>query len=558
MTPDHFDGQLENARRVTVEDYEYTAITAGRTRIIIGVLAFGLVLFLLMARLAEVSVLRAPPEHTAMRSGDVTSRADLLDRNDEILATTLETYLLYGLPDKVWDPVETTQALVAALPDLDAADIERRLTSGKSKVYLKRNLTPRERQAVFSLGLPGLEFEIEPRRIYPRGALASHLLGWTNVDLVGAAGAERAFEDDLSAKNAAPKKLSIDMRVQYALDDELRKGMERFRALAVAGIVMDVTTGEIIAMSSKPDFDPNRFGTALPNDRLNRATMSTYELGSVFKPLTTAMALEAGIDPAEKLPVHEPIIIRKKLIKDDHPLKEPTGMFDILAKSSNRGVTIYATRVGEVRQREFLRKLGLFDRVPIELAESAAPQLPREWQDLTTATVSYGHGLSVTPMALAAASVPLFNGGHYIAPTFEYQSPGMARSRRRVMSAQTAATMTDMMRYVVTDGTGRNAAVRGYGVMGKTGTAEKPGGKDGYLESSLVTSFISAFPYENPKYLVLITYDEPQAAEGTWGYATAGWNAAPTAGAVISRMAATLGMPREDTTKMAARAGGQP
>ena len=558
MSRDYIDEGPVSAKHVTVEDYEYAAITAGRTRIIFGVLAFGLVLFLLMARLAEVSVLRAPPEPYNLRSHDLATRADILDRNDEILATTLDTYLLYGLPGKIWDPIEATQALAAALPDLDPADIERRLTSKKAKVYLKRNLTPRERQAVFSLGIPGLEFEIEPRRIYPRGSLGAHVLGWTNVDLVGAAGAERAFDDQLSAKNAASKRLSVDMRIQYALDDELEAGMERFAAKAVAGIVMDVTTGEILALSSKPDFDPNRFGTALPNDRLNRATMSTYELGSVFKPLTTAMALEAGIDPDEKLPVHEPIIIRRKLIKDDHPLKQPTAMFDILAKSSNRGVTIYATRVGEARQRDFLRKLGLFDRVPIELVESAAPQLPREWQDLTTATVSYGHGLSVTPLALAAASAPLFNGGHYIAPTLEYQSPGKARPRRRVMSPQTAATMTDMMRYVVTDGTGRNAAVRGYGVMGKTGTAEKPGGKDGYLENSLVTSFISAFPYENPKYLVLITYDEPKAASGTHGYATAGWNAAPTAGAVISRMVSILGLPREDAVQMAARTGGQP
>ncbi len=558
MNGQYADEGVVGAKRVTVEDYEYAAITAGRTRIIIGVLAFGLALFLLMARLAEVSVLRAAPEPYSSRAHDLATRADILDRNDEILATTLDTYLLYGVPGKIWDPVETTQALTAALPDLDPADIERRLTSDKSKVYLKRNLTPRERQAVFSLGMPGLEFEIEPRRIYPRGHLASHVLGWTNVDLVGAAGAERAFEQQLSADNAGPKRLSVDMRIQHALDDELRAGMKRFQAKAVAGIVMDVTTGEILAMSSKPDFDPNRFGTALPNDRLNRATMSTYELGSVFKPLTTAMALEAGIDPNEQMPVHKPIVIRKKLIKDDHPLKAPAGMFDILAKSSNRGVTLYATRVGEARQRDFLRKLGLFDRVPIELAESAAPQLPREWQDLTTATVSYGHGLSVTPLALAAASAPLFNGGWYIAPTLEYQSPGKARPRRRVMTEQTASTMTDMMRYVVTDGTGRNAAVRGYGVMGKTGTAEKPGGKAGYQENNLVTSFISAFPYEDPKYLILITYDEPQAAEGTWGYATAGWNAAPTAGAVISRMVSILGLRREDTTQVASRAGGRP
>jgi cell division protein FtsI (penicillin-binding protein 3) len=532
------------------------AITAGRTRIIIGVLVFGLVLFLLMARLAEVSVLRGPKARPVFAVNEVPSRADIVDRNGEILATTLETYSLYAEPSKVWDPVETTEALLAALPDLDPAVVEARLSSNKSFIFIKRNLTPRERQAVFTLGMPGLGFRVEPRRVYPRGKLASHVLGWTDVDMIGAAGSERAFDLELSAPDAAPKKLSIDMRIQFALDDELRKGMERFAAKAVSGVVLDIHTGEILAMASMPDFDPNQFGTAMPQTRLNRATMATYELGSTFKPITMALALEAGADPEIKLPVQKPVTIRRKTINDDHKSNVPMGMFDILANSSNRGAALYALGVGEAGQRDFLRRLGLFDRAPIELAETAAPQLPREWQDLTTATVSYGHGIAVTPLALASALSALVNGGEYVAPTLQYVSLGQEVKRRRVIAPSTASTMTDMMRYVVTDGTGRNAAVRGYGVMGKTGTAEKPG-INGYQKKKLVSSFVAAFPYSDPQYLVFIAYDEPQPAPGTYGYATAGWNAAPTAGAVVSRMVSILGMKREAPTQLAHNGGQQ-
>lgn len=547
--PDVFHG----GRLLTVQDHEYTAIQAGRTRIIIGLLMFSLVLFLLLARLMEVSVLRSPAAPLRMAVNDVPQRADIVDRNGALLATTLETYTLYAEPKKIWDPIETTEALLAALPDLDPAEVEDRLTSNRALVFLQRNLTPRERQAVFSLGMPGLGFKVEPHRIYPRGKLASHVLGWTDVDLNGAAGAERAFDEELTADGALPKKLSIDMRIQYALTEELSKSVERFNADAASGIVLDVQTGEVLALASLPDFDPNQFGTAMPENRLNRATMATYELGSTYKPLTMAMALENGIDPDEMIPVQKPFIMRRKSITDDHGSDVPMSMFDILAQSSNKGSAIYATRVGEAEQRHFLRKLGLFDRVPIELAESARPQLPREWQDLTTATVSYGHGIAVTPLALATALAPMVNGGEYVAPTLSYVKMGETPPRRRVMDDYNAAIMRDMMRYVVTDGTGRNASVRGYGVMGKTGTAEKPS-RGGYYERKLVTSFVGAFPHSEPKYLVFICFDEPKAAPGTYGYATAGWNAAPTAGAVIERMVTILGLPREGQNTLSARA----
>lgn len=537
-------GTFNAARLLTVEDHEYSAVRAGRLRIAFGILMFAVVLFLLMARLAEVSILRDPITPISFAQNDVPMRADIVDRNGELMATTLETYTLYAEPSKVWDPIETTEALVAALPDLDAADVEGRLTSNRALVYIQRNLTPRERQAVWSLGQPGLGFKVEPRRVYPRGRVAAHVLGWTNVDMQGAAGAERAFDAELSVKEALPKKLSIDLRIQSVLDDELRRGMEKFKAKAISGVVMDITTGEILALASMPDFDPNQYNTALPETRLNRATMATYELGSTFKPITMALALEHGVEPSEKMPVNQPFIMRRKSITDDHASPHPLAMFDVLAESSNKGSALYATRIGDVAQRALLRKLGLFDRVPIELVESAAPQLPSEWQDLTTATVSYGHGIAVTPLALTAALASLLNGGEYIAPTLQYLSLGQSQPRSRVVSEYTSRTMVDMMRYVVTNGTGRNAAVKGYGVMGKTGTAEKPG-VNGYQEKNLVTSFIAAFPHSSPKYAVFVVFDEPQAIEGTYGYATAGWNAAPTAGKVVERMVTILGLPRE-------------
>lgn len=551
-------GQLGGTRRLMVEDHEYSSVQSGRVRIVFGLLMFALVLFLLIARLAEVSLLRDPVQRFGFAQNDVPSRADIVDRNGELLATTLETYTLYAEPHKVWDPAETSQALLAALPDMDVDDVYGRLTSSRALVYLRRNLTPRERQAVWSLGLPGLGFKIEPKRIYPRGKLAAHILGWTGVDMDGAAGAERAFDAELSMPDALPKKLSIDLRIQAALDDELRKGMEKFQAKAISGVVMDLFTGELLAMASMPDFDPNQYSTALPETRLNRATMSTYELGSTFKPITMAMALEHGIDPKRKMPVNEPFIMRRKSITDDHVSQIPLAMFDVLADSSNKGSALYATEIGIERHKDFLRKLGLFDRVPIELAESAAPQLPREWQDLTTATVSYGHGIAVTPLALTTALASLLNGGDYIRPTLQYISLGQETPRRRVLSEGTAAMMEDMMRYVVTHGTGRNAAVKGYGVMGKTGTAEKPG-VGGYHEKRLVTSFVAAFPHSDPRYIVFVVYDEPQAIQGTYGYATAGWNAAPTAGAVVERMVSVLGLPREPVKVAEASVlGGQP
>ena len=545
MSVNQLNSALSNHRRMTVADDEYISISEGRIRIRIGVVIFMAVLILVILRLAEVSLLGDKRGAAALPQAITTTRADIVDREGHVLATTLQTYSLYAEPRRIWNVEETAQKLVSARPNLDINVIRERLSTDRAFVWIERGLTPKARQSVFALGLPGLAFRQEPKRVYPRGNSSSHVIGFTDVDLNGAAGSERAFNGKLSAHNAPALALSVDMRAQFALSDELQAGLERFEAKSNAGVILNLKTGEIIAMASLPNFDPNEPGATLPETRFNHASMSTYDLGSVFKPLTMAMALEENASSlTETYPVQKPFKVRDKFIRDDHPSKYPLAMPDILAQSSNRGTAMLALKIGAEAQRRYLKDLGLMDRVPFELAESAKPQVQDRWIDLTTVTVSYGHGISVTPLSLAAAMGAMLNDGEYVTPTLLKRDAAHPVQKRRVFASKTSQTMRDMMRYVVTHGTGKKAGVKGYGVMGKTGTAEKPA-LGGYDQKRLVTSFVAAFPYEDPTYVVMVTYDEPQAVEGTYGWATAGWNAATTVGKVIERIAPMLGVKRK-------------
>ncbi len=537
--------QLPQSRTMTVADDEFISVSEGRIRIRIGAFIFMFVLLLVVIRLAEVSLFGPKLGGNLLPKEITTTRADITDRNGDVLATTLSSYSLYAEPRKIWNVEETAKQISSVRPELDIDVLRERLSMDRSFVWIERSLTPKERQSIFALGLPGLAFRQEPKRVYPRGRLASHVVGFTDADLNGLAGAERALNTALSESNAPASALSVDMRVQYAVADELQKGLERFGALSNAGVVMNIKSGEIISMVSLPNFDPNDPDATLPETRFNHASMSTYDLGSVFKPLTMAMALEDQVSTLTELyPVQKPFKVRDKFIRDDHPSKVPLAMPDILAESSNRGTAMLALKIGGEQQRKYLKDLGLLDRVPFELAESAKPQIQNRWIDLTTVTVSYGHGLSVTPLALAAAIGATLNDGQYVAPTLLKRDAAHPAKARRVFSSRTSKSTRDMMRYTVTHGTGKKARVKGYGVMGKTGTAEKPA-IGGYDQKRLVTSFVAAFPYEDPAYVVMITYDEPKAVEGTYGWATAGWNAAPTAGAVIERIAPMLGVERK-------------
>ena len=539
---------FQNQQTLNLEDEEYQTVTEGRIRIRIGVAAFIFMLLIAIVRLAEISLFSSNEHQQKLPQAIKIKRADLTDRNGELLATTLETYSLYAEPRRVWNSRETADALVKLRPHLNREDIQQKLEMDRSFVWLERGLTPKARQAVFGLGLPGLAFRKEPKRAYPRENLASHLVGFTNLDMVGVAGAERAFNSDLMTDDAPAVALSLDLRVQFALADELAKAHEAFKALDASGVVMDMRTGEIIAMASVPNFNPNDPDTTMPETLFNHAAMSTYELGSVFKPLTMAMALEDGVvDKTEMFEVQKPFKVRNKFIRDDHSSKVPLNITGILAESSNRGTAMIAQRIGAERQRGHLRNLGLLTRVDYELAESAKPQVQKHWGEMATVTVSYGHGLSVTPLALIAAISGMLNDGVYVTPMVRKHSVVSPAVGRRVFRSAVSQDMRDMMRFAVTDGTGRKANIPGYGVMGKTGTAEKPSEDGGYDQSRLVTSFVAAFPHSSPRYAMIITLDEPKGTEATRGNAGAGWNAAPVAGQVIRRIGPILPGARDNS-----------
>ena len=532
---------FRDQQTLTLADEEYHTVAEGRIRIRIGVVAFIFMLLIAIVRLAEISLFSSDAHQRNLPESLKITRADLTDRNGELLATTLETYSLYAEPRRVWNPRETAIELVSLRPHLSRLQVQNKLETDRSFVWLERGLTPKERQAVFGLGLPGLAFRKEPKRVYPHENLASHMVGFTNVDMRGVAGAERAFDEGLTSDNAPSIALSLDLRVQFALTDELATARQKFDALDASGVVMDIRTGEIIAMASVPNFNPNNPDTTLPETLFNHAAMSTYDLGSVFKPLTMAMALEDGVaNQTELFQVQKPYKVLSKYIRDDHPSDVPLNMTGVLGESSNRGTAMIAQRIGAERQQHHLRGLGLLDRVDYELAESAKPQVQKRWGEMATVTVSYGHGLSVTPLALTAAIGGMLNDGVYVNPTVRKHSVASPAVGRRVFRSEVSQNMVDMMRFVVTDGTGRKADIPGYGVMGKTGTAEKPSKTGGYDQKRLVTSFVAAFPHSDPRYAMIVTLDEPKAIEGTHGYATAGWNAAPVAGQVIKRIGPIL------------------
>jgi cell division protein FtsI (penicillin-binding protein 3) len=491
-------------------------------------------------RNAEASVARpadAPPAAGV--------RADIVDRNGELLASTLTSHSLFADPTRVWDSEATARALAEVLPDIDVEELSARLADdedGRRRfVWIKRGLSPRQRQAVFDLGLPGLDFEEEPRRIYPRGRLAAHALGWTNIDGLGMAGAERAFEEELSRGDGRPVALSIDLRVQFALDAELRAASEEFDANAAVGLVTDVRTGEILALASLPDFDPNHPGDADVESRRNRAMGSVYELGSIFKTFTLAMALDTDTARTDTLlPTTGPLEVEGELIHDAAPAGRDLTTAEAFIRSSNVGMGALALAVGEQTQRDYLWRFGLMDRAPVDYPESTRPLEPETWDEAARATVGFGHGVAVSPVAFAAAFGAAVNGGEYVRPTLRPVGPRGAIADR-VVSEETSAEIARLLRAAVLYGTGRRADAPGLGVGGKTGTAEKA--VDGVYDTDrVVSSFAAVFPYDDPHYAILIVLDEPQGTEETRGHAGGGYTAAPIAGAVASRIAPFLGV----------------
>ena len=531
------------------------ALDTAHKRLIPLAAAFALGFSVIGVRLYDLAALQ--PEADARIAtndfpGVVRARADITDRNGVVLATDLAVASLYAEPKLVQDAPRAATALAAVLPGTSAADLRSRLESGKTFTWLKRHLTPKEQADVNRLGIPGVGFQPEQRRLYPLGALTAHVVGFSDVDNKGIAGVEQYFDNALRSfpQNgmSAPLKLSLDTRVQFAVREELQRAMVDFKTKGAAGIVMDAKTGEVIAMVSVPDFDPNRVGEAPADARFNRATLGVWEPGSTMKVMTVAMALDYGTATlGERFDATKPIKISRFTIHDDHAKNKWLTVPEIFIYSSNIGAARMAMEVGGERQRDYLRKLGLLERPPIELPEAGPPLLPSPWRDISTMTVAFGHGIAMSPLQYAAGFAAIVNGGMKVTPTL--LAGGRTGAPERVVSADTSDAVRRLLRLNVEEGTGKQADSAGYLVGGKTGTAEKAV-DGGYKKNALVSSFVGAFPMTDPQYVVLVMLDEPTGTQNTQGFATGGWTAAPVVSRIVSRAGPMLGvMPVDDKSK---------
>ncbi|WP_237155342.1 peptidoglycan D,D-transpeptidase FtsI family protein [Oryzibacter oryziterrae] len=491
------------------------------------------------------------------------SRPDILDRNGEILATDIKFASLYAEPRRIIDPDEATELLSTVFPDLGSDAVRQKLASKQGFVWLKREITPPQQEAIHKLGIPGIGFLTENKRFYPSGRTVGFVVGHVNVDNQGIAGIEKYIDDQWLGQlqklgmaddnSLQPIRLSVDLRVQQVLHDEMSAAMQRYTAKSAAAVVMNVKTGEVIGMSSMPDYDPNNPVEALDPDRMNRASSAVYEMGSTFKLFATSMALDSGkVHLTDSFDASSSLNIGGFTIHDFHAKGRVLTVPEIFIYSSNIGTGREALRVGSAGQQEFLKRIGLMDKVPTELPEVARPILPKRWSDLVTVTVSFGHGISVSPLATAMSACAVMNGGTLIPPTFFPRTEDQAKLLgKRVMKQSTSDQMRYLMRLNVVNpgGSGKRADIPGYRVGGKTGTAEKVvNGR--YSANKRFNAFLASFPIDDPQYLVLITLDEPNP-EKPGLPATAGMNAAPTAANVIGRIAPMLNVePRFDDVDM--------
>jgi len=530
---------------VALDEQAQQTLEVGRTRLLVTAGLFLVAFAVIALRLVDVTLVKPTGETRLARNHVVgkveASRADIVDRNGVLLATTLASPSLFANPKQILDPREATKKLVGVLPDLSEAEVLAKLTSDRSFVWLKRHLTPRQQFEVNRLGVPGFAFEREERRVYPDGNLVSHVLGYSGIDNKGLAGIERGF-DDILKERKEPLQLSIDLRLQHILHEELTRGVQDFTPLGGAGIVMDVRTGEVLALVSLPDFDPNKSSTATPETTFNRVTLGTYEMGSIFKTFTAAMALDAHTTTlAGGYDASHPITVGRFVIHDYHDLHRWLSVPEIFEYSSNIGAARMAMDAGSDRFKEFLGRLGLLRAPAFEIPEIGAPLVPSPWREVSTMTIAFGHGISVSPLQVAIAASAVVNGGILHQATIVKPPQGYVPAGQQVMSARTSEDMRRLMRLVVEQGTGKDAAAPGYLVGGKTGTAEKVSGK-GYAHKALLSSFLGAFPINNPRYLVLAIIDEPHGNAKSHGFATGGWTAAPVVGRSVARMAPLLGI----------------
>ncbi len=502
-----------------------------------------------------------PIEPRSQRAGAsiIAQRADIVDRRGRILATNMETHSLYVETAHLVDAQGTAQALAQVFPDLDADRLFKAFTGKRKFLWIKKKLSPEQMQAAHDIGDPGLRFGPREMRLYPNGNLAAHILGGASfgregvhaAEVVGVAGVEKSFDERLRdpAKSGAPLQLSIDLSVQAAVEQVLYGGMQLLNAKGAAAILMDVHTGEVLSLASLPDFDPNNRPSlpaklkAADSPLFNRALQGVYELGSTFKIFAVSQALQLGmLTPETIIDIRGPIRWGKFRIKDYHNYGAKLSVFDVITKSSNIGAARIAQMIGAEEQKRFLASLGFLAPIPIEMPEASGgrPLVPSKWTELSTMTISYGHGLSATPLHLAVGYAAIANGGYKVTPTL-VPNPTVEKGER-VISETVSKQAVDMLRSVVTDGTASFGEVAGYAVAGKTGTADKPNPQGAYHEEKVISTFASIFPANDPKYVLVVSLDEPEDRTGSEPRRTAGWTAVPVAAEIIGRIAPLLGM----------------
>ena len=548
----YLPGQEIKISRRVVSPKSYTTesdnVLTCRSRIIISLFFFAAAYIALSFRVAYVCLNSGINIDTAIseqiagdeiRFKNPVKRADILDRNGEIIATSLPTVNLYANTKQIKNPQDVAEKLNFIFPDVTYERFLALLERNGAFIYLKRNLSPAQQSQVNNLGIPGLEFENCEKRIYPHKNLFAHILGNTNVDNEGISGIEKYMNERLTT-STKPLTLSVDLGIQNKIRDELVEGVKHFKAAGAAAILMDVSSGQVVAMASVPDFDPNENLQIEERAMFNFATKGIYEAGSVFKVFNTALSLESGkVKVTDRFDTSHPVVMRGLRVTDPHGSHGMLTPEDILVESSNIGSTLEIMRVGKKFQREFFKKINMDKELSeLELPEIARPWFLSEkrWGDVTMATISYGYGISSTPLHIISAFSGVVNGGIYHQPTL---LQGVKRDGKRIISEKTSEDMRALLRAVVVRGTGRRANVDGYQVIGKTGTADKlENGR--YNRGKSISTFISAFPQSNPKYALLVVMDDPKGLKETFGHTEAGWNAVPITKNIISSVAPQL------------------
>lgn len=554
--PDEASSRLERLRSFLL-NVASTKLEKSSFRLRMIGLAFLCVFGLIDAKLIKLGLSHEAPKGLKSAASDAVSgaRPDLLDRHGEILATDIKTMSVFAEPRRIIDKDEAVELLTAVLPDVNARELRDRLGSKKGFVWVKRGVTAQQQAEVYHLGLPGVGFLPENRRIYPNGPIAAHVIGFTNLDNQGIAGIEKYIDGqglgdlkgagfDIKPQDLKPISLSIDVKATHAVRDELQKGIEHFKAKSGAAAIMDVNTGEMIAYTSLPDYDPNNPVDALDPNHINRLSVGVYEMGSTFKAISIAMALEANkVTLNSRLDARESLRYGRFTIHDFHAEHKFLTVPEVFKYSSNIGTARMAMLVGVEGHKAFLRKMGQLDRLRTELPESAEPLVPKNWSELNTITIAFGQGLNVAPLQAMMAVGALANGGYMLKPTFLKRDTEDARpTGTRVVRPEVSESLRYLMRLNAVEGSAKKINIPGYFAGGKTGTADKII-HGHYAKDKVFTTFMSIVPSDKPKYLFLVLMDEPQAVEGTYGYHTAAWNSGEVCGKIMERVAPLLNLP---------------